>query len=272
MSAATLHAQKAPLSVCVLAYNDEEILTRCLDALGFADEIVVVVDAKTTDGTEKIAREKATVVDVHRYAGDIEQKQYAIDLASNEWVLLLDSDEVVTSTLAVEVNQFLTQIRTSSGDASQAVGCEVNRLTFHLGAWLRHGDFYPDWKLRLFRKTQARVVGSNPHGRIEVPGTLARLSGDLEHFSYRDLADQLDRVQRFSEQGANSLYVSGVRFRLFDLCLRPPARFARAYLLKGGFLDGLPGLIVAVVTAFHVFLKYAKLRELERAARRAGTS
>lgn len=272
MSAGALHTRKAPLSVCVLAYNDEEILARCLDALGFADEIVVVLDAKTTDGTEKIAREKASVVDVHRYVGDIEQKQYAIDLASNEWVLLLDSDEVVTSALADEVNQFLNQNLKSSDDASQVAGCEVNRLTFHLGAWLRHGDFYPDWKLRLFRKTQARVVGSNPHGRVEIPGLVARLPGDLEHFSYVDLADQLDRVQRFSEQGAHSLYDADVRFRLFDLCLRPPARFLRAYLLKGGFLDGVPGLTVAVVTAFHVFLKYAKLRELERAEQPSGTS
>lgn len=253
--------RKGPLlSACVLAYNDEAVLARCLKSVSFADEVVVVVDAKSTDGSEKIANQLATVVSVHRYAGDIEQKRYAQSLAQNEWILLLDSDEVVSDTLGAEICNFLA---TRGGDASSA-GCEVNRLTFHLGRWLRYGDFYPDWKLRLYRAREANVVGHNPHGRVEVAGRIFRLRGDLEHFSYRNLSDQIARVQSFSEQGAASLFARRQPFRLFDLCLRPPARFARAYILKRGFLDGIPGLIVAVATAFHVFLKYAKLWELER--------
>ncbi|MBW2291911.1 MAG: glycosyltransferase family 2 protein [Deltaproteobacteria bacterium] len=249
-----------PLSVCVLACNDEEILARCLDSLGFADEILVVVDAKSTDGSEKIAREKATAVVVHRYLGDLEQKRHAISLAANEWVLLLDSDEVVSGALAERICEFLSQ----SASDKRIAGCEVNRLTFHLGRWLRHGDFYPDWKLRLFRRSAAAVVGRNPHGRVEVAGEVRRLMGDLEHYSYRNLADQIGRIQSFSDQAADSLYREDRRFRLVDLCLRPPARFLRAYALKRGFRDGMPGFIVAVGTAIYVFLKYAKLWELER--------
>jgi glycosyltransferase involved in cell wall biosynthesis len=260
MSAAVLGPERPLLTVCVLAYNDEAILARCLESLDFADEVVVVVDAKSTDGSEKIAKDMAAVVSVNRYAGDVEQKRHAQSLATNEWVLLLDSDEVVGPELASEICEFLA---TSGNDASIS-GCEINRLTFHLGRWLRHGDFYPDWKLRLYRVREARVAGNNPHGRIEVLGRVCRLLGDLEHFSYRDLSDQVMRIQRFSGQAAASLFSLGHPFRLRDLCARPPARFARAYFLKRGFLDGIPGLVVAVATAFHVFLKYAKLWELER--------
>ncbi len=248
------------LSVCVLTCNDEAILARCLKAARFADEIVVVVDAKSTDGSEKIARDLATKVSLRRYLGDVEQKRYAQSLAESEWVLLLDSDELVSEELANEIREFLA----SRGRDPTIAGCEVNRLTFHLGRWLRHGDFYPDWKLRLFRADAATVVGSNPHGRIEVAGGVRRLTGVLEHFSYRDLTDQVERVQRFSSEGAASLFAERKPFRLIDLCLRPPARFLRAYVLKRGFLDGVPGLIVAGATAVYVFLKYAKLWELER--------
>ena len=144
-----------------------------------------------------------------------------------------------------------------------------DRVTFHLGRWIRHGDFHPDWTLRVFRRCDARLIGRNPHGRVEVNGPVQRLRGELEHYSYRDLADQVERIQRFSAEAAHALHQSGRRTRWHDLVLRPPARFLRAYLLKRGFLDGVPGLVIAVATAFHVFLKYAKLWELERAARRA---
>ena len=261
MSAAANDRERPSLAVCVLAYNDEAILARCLEALSFADEIVVVVDAKSTDGSEKIAQDMATRVSVHRYVGDVEQKQHLQSLAENEWILLIDSDEVVSHELAIAIHEFLAK----HGKDSSIAGCEVNRLTFHLGRWLRHGDFYPDWKLRLYRSSEAEIVGNNPHGRVQVTGQVHRLIGDLEHFSYRNLSDQVRRIQRFSEEGAASLFAQRKPFRLVDLCLRPPARFLRAYVLKRGFLDGVPGLIVAGATAVYVFLKYAKLWELKQA-------
>ena len=263
MSAVVAGSSGVPLSVCVLAFNDEEILARCLDALDFANEVVVVVDAKTTDGSEKIARDKGAVVSVHRYLGDIEQKRHAISQARNDWMLLLDSDEVVSPELALAIRRFLSK----HGAAESATGAEVNRLSYHLGRWLRHGDFYPDWKLRLFRRVEGEVVGRNPHGRVVVAGRVERLSGDLAHYTYHDLADQVVRIQQFSAQGAAALRAEGRRCRWSDLCLRPPARFVRAYVLKRGFLDGVAGFIVAAATAFHVFLKYAKLWELERETR-----
>ncbi len=252
--------QRLPLSVCVLTCNDEAILARCLASLDFADEIVVVVDAKSRDGSEKIAREYTERAFVHAYRGDIEQKSFAVECATRDWVLIVDSDEVVTPELAGMLRSFFE--REARND--MVAGAEINRLTYHLGRWLRHGDFFPDWTLRLFRKATASWVGQNPHGRIEVTGRVTRLDGVLEHYSYRDLADQVERIQRFSDAAAAALVAQGKRFALRDLVLRPPARFARAYLLKQGFRDGLPGFIVAAATAFHVFLKYAKLWERER--------
>jgi len=247
-----------PISVCVIAYDEEHELERCLDGVRFADERVVVVDAKSVDGTEKVARERADRVEVRPYAGDIEQKSHCVDLARHDWVLIVDPDEVVPPALARELVEAI-------GSAGPDVaGIEIDRLTWHLGRWIRHGDFHPDWTLRAFRRSRARFAGRNPHGRVEVSGRVIRVATPLEHYSYRDLADQIDRIQRFSEAAAIALDEAGRRARVRDLVLRPPARFVRAYLLRGGFRDGMPGLVIAVATAFHVFLKYAKLWERQR--------
>jgi hypothetical protein len=160
-----------------------------------------------------------------------------------------------------------THSQAHAGEAGPA-GYEVNRATFHLGRWIRHGDFYPDWKLRLFRRSQARWIGRDPHGRVVVDGGVGRLQAELAHYSYRDLSDQIDRIQFFSDESARALREEGRSARMGDLLLRPPARFLRAYLLKRGFLDGVAGFVIAAATAFHVFLKYAKLWELERGAAR----
>ncbi len=256
----TANDARAPLSVCILACNEEEVLSRCLASVHWAEEIVVVVDARSSDGSEKIAREHADHVEVRPYAGDMAQKSHCASLASREWVFILDPDEVVSPELADEIRALF-----ANPDAQpRRSGFEVNRSTCHLGRWLRHGDFYPDWKLRLYRRSEARWAGRDPHGKVEVSGRVSRLQGTLEHYSYRDLADQVDRIQFFSDEAAAALYEGGRRARLSDLTLRPAARFLRAYLLKRGLLDGVPGLIVAIATAFHVFLKYAKLWELER--------
>lgn len=251
----------APVSACVIARDEEASLPRCLDALAWADEIVVVVDARSGDGTEKIARERAGVVEVRAYAGDVEQKRHCTSLATHDWVLVVDPDEVVTQELAAQIRSAL------DGGGPPCDGFLLNRVTWYLGRWIRHGDFYPDWKLRLFRRSRARFVGLDPHGRVEVEGVVRRLDGELWHYSYRDLADQVARIQFFSDESASALRRAGRRARLSDLVLRPPARFLRGYLLKRGFLDGVPGFAIAAASAFHVFLKYAKLFEAERGTR-----
>ncbi len=252
---------RAPVSVCALACNEEQELARCLASVAWADEIVVVVDAKSTDGSEAVARRLASRVERRAYAGDVEQKRFAVSLARHDWVFVLDPDEVVTPELSAAMREALA-IDPTSGAAP--VAYQVNRATYHLGRWIRHGDFYPDWKLRLFRRSLARFVGRDPHGRVEVEGSQGRLAGDLLHYSYRDLADQIARIQFFSSEAASALARDGVRFRLYQLVLHPPARFLRSYVLRRGFQDGLPGFVIGVASAFYVFLKYAKLWERTR--------
>lgn len=245
------------LSVCIIACNEERDLPRCLRSVAFADERIVVVDARSADGTEALARDSGARVHVRRYDGNVEQKNFALDQATGDWVLSVDADEAVSADLR-------EAIRNAIGDAS-ANAFEVDRLTWHLGRWIRHGDFHPDWQLRLFRRGRGRWGGTNPHGRVSVEGPVKRLSGSLEHYSYRDLADQVGRIQDFSRIQARELHAAGRRARVSDWLLRPPGRFLRGFLLKQGFRDGFAGFAIATASAFHVFLKYATLWELERA-------
>jgi len=251
-----------PVSACVIARDDALGIERCLASLAWTDETVVVIDERSCDGTEDLARRAGARVLRHPYQGNVEQKNFALDQAKHDWVVALDADEALSPALAACLRERL------AGDPPGLDGLELNRVTRHLGRWIRHGDFHPDWQLRVFRRSRGRWAGSNPHGRVRVVGRVERLVGDLEHASYADLADQVARVQEYSRVEARELHRRGRRARISDLCLRPPARFLRAYLLKAGFLDGVPGFLIASVTAFHVLLKYAKLWELERAARR----
>jgi glycosyltransferase involved in cell wall biosynthesis len=223
---------------------------------------VVVVDERSRDATEALALRAGARVLRHAYQGNVEQKNFALDQLKHDWVVALDADEVLSPQLAGRLRDRL------ASPEDDLAGIELNRVTRHLGRWIRHGDFHPDWQLRAFRRSRGRWAGSHPHGRVRVQGRVARLAGDLEHYGYQDLADQIERVQAYSRDEALELERRGRRARVSDLTLRPPARFLRAYLLKAGFRDGVPGLVIAAVTAFHVFLKYAKLWELDRPERR----
>jgi hypothetical protein len=256
------HPERAPISACVMAADDPESLERCLEALRFASEINVLLDARHGDACAAVAEAHAHVVSAHAYEGDLDQRRRSLAMASHEWALAIDPDEIVSEALAREISR---AVATAPADLH---GFELDRVTWHLGRWIEHGDFHPDWKLRLVRRAHARVAGRDPHGRIEVAGRVQRLRGRLEHYSYRDLADQVRRMIFFSGEAARAMYAEGQRAGFSRLVLRPPARFLRGYLLKQGFRDGWPGFVVAVVTSFYVFLKYARLWELERAARR----
>lgn len=240
------------LCICCIARDAETTLDAALASASWADEVLVLVDAKSSDATEAIARRRATRVEVAPYRGDVATKSECVSWATSDWVMILDADEVIPAALRDEIETAL------SAAAEGVAGFEVNRLTYHLGRWIRHGDFFPDWVLRVVRREQFGYVGADPHGRLVVRGATERLETPLEHYSYRDLADQLARIQFFSDESARVLAERGGRPRLRDMLLRPPARFLRAYVLKRGFLDGVPGFIIAAATAFHVFLKYAK--------------
>lgn len=243
------------LSACIITFNEERNIRDCLESVRFADEIVVV-DSGSTDRTVEIARAMGARVIVKDWPGHIEQKNFAIDQAGGEWVLSIDADERVTPELRAEIEHALAEPQGYEGFS-------MPRLSFYLGRWIRHSGWYPDRKLRLIRRGRGRWGGVNPHDHLACDGPVRALRGDLLHYSYRDIADHLKTIDFFTTIAAREKHKRGAR-ALPGMIFGPPLKFLKAYVLKLGFLDGLPGLVVAVLGSYYVFLKYAKLFELKR--------
>ncbi len=247
---------RLPVSVCIITRDEEGNLPDCLASVRWADE-VVVVDSRSTDRTREVASAAGARVIERDFPGHVEQKNFAVEQAKHDWVLCLDADERLSPGLAASVQGALE-------DPGGRDGFECARLTFHCGRPIRHGGWYPDRKLRLFDRRKGSWGGRNPHDHVEVQGAVGRLEGDLLHHSYRSLPDHLRQIDFFTTISAREKKARGVRSSLAKMALRPAWKFLRMFVLKAGFLDGVPGFVVAVLGSYYVFLKYAKLRELER--------
>jgi glycosyltransferase involved in cell wall biosynthesis len=243
------------ISACIIAGNEERNIRRCLESVTWADEIIVV-DSFSRDRTPEICREYTDLVYQHRWLGYIGQKNLIKDLSTGPWILFIDADEEISHELRDEI---LDEFK--SGRCAKVCGYEFPRLVRYLGRWIRHGDWYPDRKLRLFRKEKGICGGKEPHDRTVVKGPVKRLKHDIYHYTYTGISNQVDVMNRFSSITANGQYEEGRPFSHVDIILRPLFRFFRGYFLKAGFMDGLPGLFVAVSVAYGVFLKHAKLWE-----------
>lgn len=246
------------ISACITAGNEEDNIRRCLESVTWCDEIIVV-DSFSQDRTPEISLEFTDLVYQHRWLGYIGQKNLIKDLATMPWILFIDADEEVSPALRDEIlDEF------DSGRAREWCGYEFPRMVKYLGRWIRHGDWYPDVKLRLFRKDKGRCGGREPHDRMIVDGPIRRLKKPIHHYTYAGISDQIDTLNRFSSITAEGQHRDGRRFKLHNLLFRPIFRFFRSYILKGGVLDGLPGLMISMSTSYGVFVKYAKLWELEK--------
>lgn len=250
---------RASLGVCIIAFNEEDRIGDCLDSVSFADE-VLVVDSGSTDRTVEIARAKGARVIVRDWPGYVAQKNFALGQVQTDWALCVDADERVSPRLAEEIR------RVVAAGPGEVAGYRMARRTFYLGRWITHGGWYPDRKVRLVRRGRARWGGVDPHDRLEAEGPVGTLAGDLLHYTYRDIADHLRSMDRFTSVAAGEYHARGRGGAVAMMILGPPAKFAKMYLLKAGFLDGLPGFVVAVMGSYYVFLKYAKLWERRRAA------
>ncbi|MFQ5956860.1 MAG: glycosyltransferase family 2 protein [Candidatus Brocadiales bacterium] len=248
---------KPPISVCIITHNEEAKIRRCLESVKWAGEIVVI-DSGSTDKTVEICREYTDRVYQRPFPGHIEQKNNALDLASHEWALCIDADECLSPKLTMEIQEELS----TNGNAY--AGYFLPRHTYFLGKWINHCGWYPDYKLRLFRKDLGRWGGINPHDRVTLKsGATKNLSGDLWHFSYDDISSQLITINKFTSIFAEQMQKEGVRFSLFPMIFRPIGRFFSMYFVKRGFLDGVPGLIIAIMGSMYSFLKYAKCWEIQ---------
>jgi glycosyltransferase involved in cell wall biosynthesis len=243
-----------PVTATVITFNEAANIQAALASLSWADELIVV-DSESTDDTVALARQFTDRVIVRPWPGYVAQKNFAAEQASHDWIFSLDADERVSAPLAAEIAGVLRA-------GAAAAGYRVPRVTFHLGRWIRSTDWYPDYQLRLYDRRRGRWTGRYVHESVAVDGAVADLGGELQHHAYRDLAHHLQTMDRYTTLAARQMYEDGRRAGWLDLAVHPPAAFLRNYVLRGGFRDGVPGLIVSAMNARYVGLKFAKLWEL----------
>ena len=244
------------VTVTIITKNEAAHIGAAIDSASWADEIIVV-DSGSDDDTVALAAAKGVRVESRTWTGWVDQKNFAASLAANDWIFSLDADERVTSGLAHEIRGLLN-------DDTPHAAYKVPRVTFHLGRWIRTTDFYPDYQTRLYDRRAARWSGLYVHESVTAIGNVGRLTQELQHYSYTDLSDHLDRINAYSTLAARQMYERGRRAGAFDLLVQGPAAFLRNYVLRRGVLDGSAGLLLSAVNAYSVFLKFAKLWELQR--------
>ena len=247
------------VSVTVITRNEAADIEAALKSVGWADERIVI-DSRSTDDTVAIARRHADRVEVRDWPGYVAQKNYAASIARNDWILSLDADERATPELAAEIRALL-----ESDPPHPAY--RVPRVTWHLGRWVRSTDWYPDFQLRLYDRRSAEFAGRYVHESVTARGSVGQLKGELQHFAYRDISDHLETIDRYTTYAARQMHEDGRRAGLAQLAGHPPLAFLRNYVARGGFRDGTPGLIISALNAYYVFLKFAKLWELQTKSR-----
>lgn len=247
------------ISAVIITLNEERNIQRCLSSLsGVVDEIVVV-DSFSKDKTEEICRAHNARFIQQSFLGHIQQKNFAIDQASCEWILSLDADEALSEELR---NSILTVKSSASVD-----GYRMNRLTNYCGHWVKHCGWYPDTKLRLVKKNNARWKGVNPHDRLEMNANeeTGWLSGDLLHYSYYTKEDHLRQIEYFGDIAARELFLQGGKSSWVKIILKTIAQFIKSFVIKRGFLDGKTGFVISRLSAYATFRKYIKLKKLYEA-------
>jgi glycosyltransferase involved in cell wall biosynthesis len=252
-----------PLSVIIITKNEAASIRRCIASVQWADEIIVV-DSGSTDNTVEICRELGAKVTVTAdWPGFGAQKNRALELTTQAWVLSLDADEWVTPELRDE-------IRAAIKNPGAISTYRMPRLSSFCGTYLKHGGWWPDHIIRLFRKEQARFSDDLVHERVVVKGEVATLKNHLLHESFRDLDQVLAKMNAYSTAGARMMYARGRRASLFTALLRGGWAFLRAYILRAGFLDGGAGFIQAVAHAEGTYYRYLKLAQLSKLPTKTG--
>jgi glycosyltransferase involved in cell wall biosynthesis len=245
-------ASRQPLSVAIITLNAAAQLEACLLSTRFADEILIV-DSGSTDGTRELAERHGARVIQQDWLGFGPQKQFAVDAARHDWVLCLDADERVTPELQLSIE---TALCAPASSAYRFARC--NRF---LGRYLRHGEGYPDWSLRLFDRRQARWSNDAVHEKVETSARVGTLTGDLLHDSAESLASYLAKQNRYTTLAAEMALAAGKKTGLARIVLSPLIRFIKFYFVRQGFRDGLPGLIHIAIGCFNSFMKYSKMLE-----------
>jgi glycosyltransferase involved in cell wall biosynthesis len=247
-----------PLSVTIITRNAASQLEGCLASVAFAEE-VLVVDSGSTDRTVELAARSGARVIAKEWLGFGPQKQFAVESAEHDWVLCLDADESLSEALRESI---IAELKAPRGFVYA-----MPRRNRFLGRWLRHGEGYPDWSVRLFHRKHARWGDETVHEKVVTVQPVLRLRGDLLHDSAETLEKYLEKQNRYTSLQAEALHASGRRATLLQLVFSPSLRFVKFYVLRLGFLDGVAGLVHIAIGCMNTFNKYAKLKALERASR-----
>jgi glycosyltransferase involved in cell wall biosynthesis len=246
------------ISVVIITFNEEKNIARCIDSVEKIADEIVVVDSFSTDATREICVRKNVKFIEHFFEGHIGQKNFAITQAANDYILSLDADEA----LSEDLRQAVLQAKQNW----QLDAYEMNRLTNYCGKWIRHTDWYPDRKTRLFDRRKAYWGGLNPHDKIILTegATLGFLKGDILHYSYHSISQHIGQLNYFTDIGARIAFENNKRSGTAKILFSPVIKFFKSYIIRRGFLDGYYGFIVCAISAFASFLKYVKLKELYR--------
>ncbi len=244
------------ISAVIITRNEERNIVDALATLQFADQIVVA-DTGSTDKTIEYARRQGAEVQKIQFEGYGPTKNKALEFCHCDWILFIDADERISPQLAQEIKETLVNHHNFDG-------FEICRLTYFLEKPIRHSGWYPDYVLRLFKNGKGKFSDKLVHESLNVFGHVGRLKGLIHHHSYMTLEQYLEKMNLYSTLNAEEMYNSGKTYRFADLVFRPPATFLRMYIAKAGFLDGMRGFVLATLSSFHVFTKYAKFRGLSK--------
>lgn len=255
MTKQTPSDQVIPISAVLISLNEEANIARAITSLGWADEILVY-DSGSSDNTVSIAEKMGAKVVRGPWLGFGLTKKKAAELAKHDWIFSIDCDEEATEELAAEI-----KARCSSLQAEVAYA--VPRLSRYMNRWIRHGGWYPDRQVRLFNRKFSQWSEVEIHEKVQAK-SYENLTSHLNHYVFRDVAHQVAANNRYSGLQAAQMRAAGKRFSWFHFFTKPYVKFIECYFLKLGFLDAWPGYIIARNAAYSVFLKWTKLRELER--------
>ncbi|NQX82853.1 MAG: glycosyltransferase family 2 protein [Flavobacteriaceae bacterium] len=242
------------ISAVIITYNEEKNISTCLDSLkSIADEILVI-DSYSTDKTEQICSKYDLKFVKNKFEGHIQQKNYGVSLASYNYILSIDADEVMSSELIKSVLKI-------KKESNPGKAYNYNRLNKYCGKWIKYGGWYPDAKIRIWNKDHGQWGGENPHDTVILKGDekVKKLKGDLLHYSVIDLESRMNTMNNFTSISAEEKYKKGVKVSIFGALMRAMFRFFKTYIIKLGFMDGKIGLIIAINTSYYVFIKYSKL-------------
>ena len=257
---------KYPISIVMIAHNEADNIARCLDSVtSWVNEIIVVVnDCK--DNTIEIAQKYNAQVYEREWHGYRDQKNLALEYATQPWILALDADEEISVKLKASIISFI------KNDSNAFNGAYFPRKVWFMGRWIKHGDWYPDYSLRLFRSGHAKWGGGNEHEKILLDGVSKKISGDLHHYTYPSLNIQIEKIIYLSDFFLKRQLEAGKRWSVIQTIARSWWRFMRGYFIKLGFMDGFPGFYIAVSMAFYTLVRYSKLYEHNKSQNKKSTS